>query len=114
MASRYYQLLTGHAAIGSCLHERAEAAESSERWWCSSGERYRAWAPQQRRLWRRIGRDCGWKHPRAPAVKWLWEERATEAVLAFSADTRVGCRSPLLATIGPVKERGEVSEGEVE
>ena len=45
-------------------------------------------------------------------MKWSWEERATEAVLAFLADTRVGCRPSLMAMIGPAEERGEASEGE--
>ena len=31
------------------------------------------------------------KHPRASSVKWLWKERATEAMLAFLGSTRVGC-----------------------
>ena len=74
LAGRYYQLLTGHAAIGSFLHERIsgpQRAESSERQWCSCGKRqsrhhlfieFRAWAPRIGRLWSRIGKDCGWKH----------------------------------------------------
>ena len=49
------------------------------------------WRPQIRRLRRRVGKDCGWKHPRAPAVRKLWREEATEAVLKFLRDTRVGC-----------------------
>ena len=63
LAGRYYQLLPGHAAIGSFLHERmagTQRPEPSERWWCNRGRRqshyhlfvgYRAWAP-------RIGRLC--------------------------------------------------------
>ena len=38
-----------------------------------------------------MGKDCGWERPRAPAVRKLWDERATEAVLEFLEDTRVGC-----------------------
>ena len=33
-----------------------------------------------------------WKDPRAPSVK-LWKEKATEAVLVFLRNTRVGCIS---------------------
>ena len=46
-------------------------------------------------------------------MKWLWEEKAAEAVLAFLADTRVGCRPMPYGydRIGPADERGEVSEG---
>ena len=36
------------------------------------------------------GKDCGWKDPRAPAVRKLWKEKATEAVLDFLEDTPVG------------------------
>lgn len=42
LASRYYQLLMGHAAIGSFLHERVvgpQRAELNECWWCNSGRR---------------------------------------------------------------------------
>ena len=36
---------------------------------------------------------CGWKYPRAPSAKWLWEEKATEAGLGFLGGTSVGCIS---------------------
>ena len=36
LAGRYYQLLSGHASIGSFLHERAGSVESSACWWCES------------------------------------------------------------------------------
>ena len=42
LTSRYYQPLSGNAAIGSFLHERMTGPlrrESSECWWCSSGKR---------------------------------------------------------------------------
>ena len=75
--------------------------ELDDCWWCNCGRRQarhhlftecRAWAPQIRRLWRRIGKDCRWQHPRAPSVRWLWEERAIEEVLEYLGDTRLGCR----------------------
>ena len=53
----------------------------------------RAWAPQIGKLWRRVGKDCGWEHPRAPALRWLWKRDATGAVLEFLESTRVGCRA---------------------
>ena len=49
-----------------------------------------AWTAQIRRLWRRVGKDCEWKHPRAPAVRKLRREGATGAVLEFLEDTLVG------------------------
>ena len=42
IASRYYQLPLGHAAIGSFLHDRmtgAQRADSGECWWCNCGKR---------------------------------------------------------------------------
>lgn len=38
-----------------------------------------------------MARDCRWRHPKAPAVRKLWKGSATEAVLEFLIDTRVGC-----------------------
>ena len=42
LAGRYYQLLSGYAAIGSFLHERIAGPlrlESSDCRWCDSGKR---------------------------------------------------------------------------
>ena len=62
LAGRYYRLLSGHAAIGSFLHDRMtrpQRLESDECWWCNCGKQQtrhhlftecRAWAPQIRRL----------------------------------------------------------------
>ena len=60
-------------------------------------------APQIRRLWRRVGKDCHWEHPREPSVRWVWKEEATEGVLEYLEDTRVGCRVS--------SERARVDEG---
>ena len=49
--------------------------------------------PQIRALWRRIGKDCGWEHPRAPALRWLWKGDAVGAVVEFLGGTRVGSRA---------------------
>ena len=61
-AQRYYQLLTGHAVIGS-LHDRMtgpQQLESEKCWWCNRGKRQtryhlftecRAWTLQIRALW---------------------------------------------------------------
>ena len=40
--------------------------------------------------------------PRDPSVRWLWDGRATGAVLDFLRDTRVGC----MMTTGPPNEGG--------
>ena len=105
IAQRCYQLLSGHAATGSFLHDRmtgSQRLETDECWWCSCGRRQtrhhlftecRAWAPQIRELWRRVGRDCGWEHPRAPELRWLWKNDAVGAVADFLENTRVGARA---------------------
>lgn len=115
VASRYYQLLSGHAATASFLNERMMGhlcLESNECRWCGSRAREsrhhlfvecKAWYLQQQRLWRRIGKDCGWQHPKALAVRKLWKEKATEAVLEFLRDTWVGCWSS--GGRGPRRER---------
>ena len=105
VAQRYYQLLSGHAAMGAFLHDRMTGPQRQETdacWWCNCGRRQtrhhlftecRAWAPQVRELWRRIGKDCGWEHPRAPALRWLWKDDAVGAVVEFLENTRVGSRA---------------------
>ena len=70
----------------------------------------KAWAPQRRRLWKDIGRAWEWKHPRAPAVRWLWDERATKAVTFFLESTRVG----EVVDLRRLWEDKEESESEVE
>ena len=98
-AARYFQLLSGHAAIGSFLAERTGSVPSSECWWCGSGKRQsrhhlfiecRQWTPEIKKLWKEVGKACEWKHPR-PTVRLLFnDDRATPAVLDFLRDTRVG------------------------
>lgn len=38
VASRYFQLLSGHAAIGPYLAETTKTIRFDKRWWCGSGE----------------------------------------------------------------------------
>ena len=66
-------------------------------------------APQARKVWKAIEKACGWKHPKAPSVKHLWEDKATEAVLDLLRDTRVGC----MVNVGrlPGEEGGEEGGG---
>ena len=98
ITGRYYQLLSRYAAIGSYLKDKIHKTDSDQ-CWCRGGKNQphhnlfmecRACRPQIARLWRDIGKACGRKRPRAPSVKRLWKEKATEAVLVFSRDTRVG------------------------
>ena len=59
IASRYYQLLSGHAAIGPYLKDRIHKATDDRCWWCGGGKQQtchhlftqcRAWLPQIRTL----------------------------------------------------------------
>ena len=101
-AQRNCQLMTGHAAIGSFLHDRMtgpQRLDSDECWWCNCGKgqsrhhlftKCWSWPPKIRELWLRVGKDCGWEHPRAPALRWLWKD---DAVVEFLENTRVGSRA---------------------
>ena len=51
------------------------------------------WAPHIRELWQRVGKDCGWEHPRAPALSWLWKDDTVGAGVDFLERTRVGSRA---------------------
>ena len=50
-----------------------------------------------------------WKWPRTPSARYLWEGKATDAVLEFLCTMRVGC-----VGIGrvPPEDRGEEESGE--
>ena len=74
MAGRYNQSLSGHAAIGSYLHDKISKVDSDECWWRNAGKRQprfhlitrcRARAPQARVMWKRIEKMRGCKRPRA-------------------------------------------------
>ena len=101
---RFYQSLSGHAAIET-LAERTREAPSSACWWCGSGKRQschhlvtecRRWTPEIKTLWKEVGKACRWKHPRAPSVRLLFrDERTTPAFLKFLRTTKVGRRVTL-------------------
>ena len=72
--SCYYQLLSGHAAIGTYPHDKVHEADTNECWWCNGEPQSRyhlstgcgARAPQAIRMWKDRGKVCGWNLPRAP------------------------------------------------
>ena len=120
LAGRFYQLLLGYTAIVEHL-VRVGQASSDRCWWCGSGERQtrfhllvkcRRWEPEIRRLWKRVGRDCGWGGARAPSVRLLFKDvRATPAILEFLESTRVGkIPGRILMAGGPDFEEGELEE----
>ena len=78
IASRYYQLLSGHAAVAEHLL-RVGQAPNDRCFWCGSGERQmryhllvkcRRWSPEIRKMWQRVKADSGWGG--APSVRRLF------------------------------------------
>lgn len=116
VASRFYQLASCQAAIGIHL-VRIGKTNSDRFWWCHSGEsqtryhlffRYQRWAPESRKLWKNVGEACGWKHPRAPSVRQLFQEE--KAVPDLLRETKVG----KMATLASLTEEDEEDLEEVE
>ena len=65
-------------------------------------------------MWKSIGEAHGWKRPRAPAVKWLWKKKSTEAVLEMLRDTRLGRVSTRRTLPGETIRDEEVGSGDQE
>ena len=63
IATRFFQLASGHALIAPFLKERFGWVESSQCWWCSSGvqtrehlfKECRAWKDEIKMLWKEVG-----------------------------------------------------------
>ena len=78
MAGRFYQLLSGHAAVAEHL-VRIGQAPGDACWFCGTGERQtrfrlfvkcRRWEPEIRKLWQKARLDSGWGG--APSVRRLF------------------------------------------
>ena len=97
VASRSYQLLSGHAAVAEHLR-RVNQAHSDLCFWCGSGERQTRYhlfvkckrcGTEIRKLWQRVRLDCEWSG--APSMRFLFgNEKAVPAILEFLEGTRVG------------------------
>ena len=67
VASRYFQLLSGHAMIAPFLRDRWGWTESDSCWWCDGGRQSRdhlfkeckRWEKEIRELWSAVGRISG-------------------------------------------------------
>ena len=67
LASRFFQLASGHAMIAPFLKEKFGWVESDQCWWCCSGRQSRehlfkecrTWKEQIRKLWRKVGKVSG-------------------------------------------------------
>jgi ribonuclease HI len=118
VASRYYQLLTGHAITASYLFNKIKKIDSDLCWWCDSIKKQTRhhlfvecdkWKSQQKVLWKNVGKALGWKHPKILRISDLFgNEKATEPVLQFLRDTDVG--KPLRIA-PPASESDGGSEG---
>ena len=67
VASRYYQLLSGHAMIAPFLKEKWGWTDTDSCWWCEKGRQSRdhlfkdcrAWEREIRELWNTVGKISG-------------------------------------------------------
>ena len=63
LASRFFQLASGHAMITTFLRDKFGWVDSDQCWWCSCGRQSRehlfkecrAWKKEIRELWKRVG-----------------------------------------------------------
>ena len=121
LAGRFYQLLSGHTAIGPHLKRSGQATDDGC-WWGGSGESQTRhhlfikcwrWMSEIRQLWQKMERDCEWRTRRGPSVRLLFrDERAIPAVLEFLGKTRVGKMSGL-ALLGAEEEGSDLCEIEM-
>ena len=116
LASRFYQLLSGHAAVARHL-QRIRQIEDDRCFWCGSGAiqtRHhlfivcRRWGPEIKRLWQKVRLETGWGG--APSIRRLFgDERNMKAILEFLETTKVGkMPSRVLLAGGPDLEEEEL------
>ena len=116
LAGRYYQLLSGHAAVAEHL-KRVGQMQSDRCFWCGTDEkqtrfhlliRCRRWKPEIEEMWEKIKDETGWGG--APTVRKLFgDERCVGALLEFLDKTKVGkMPSRILLAGGPDLEEEEL------
>ena len=120
-ASRFYQLKTGHGAIGTFL-KRIGAVESAECWWCGNREQSdlhlytscRKWRKERRVLKKRLAK-IGIQWQSRPETKWLAEllanEQAVGPLLVYLQGTEVGSREGAVEKTREWRQRND-QEGE--
>ena len=117
LASRFYQLLSGHAAVAEHLY-RIGQTESDRCFFCGSGAvqtRHhlfvvcRRWKPEIKKLWQMVRVETG--HGGAPSIRRLFgDKRNVKAILEFLDKTKVGnIPSRVLLAGGPDLEEEELS-----
>ena len=115
LAGRFFQLMSGHAAVGEHL-VRVGQADSDACHWCGSGERQtrhhlfikcKRWGPEIGRLWQRVRAETG--EGGAPSIRRLFDGRNTRAILDFLRETKVGkMPSRVLLAGGPDMEEEDL------
>jgi hypothetical protein len=117
LASRFYQLKTGHYLSGRYLNW-TKKRPTTQCWWCPYRIQTRehdlkvcpAWKEQQRTLWTEVRKETGRGKSRWKVRDLLADERCSRAILDFLSTTDVGRRVP-----APVEEdaQSEASEWEL-
>jgi len=103
LASRYYQLKTGHARTGQYLHW-AKVRPTAQCWWCQCPSQTRdhlfkacpEWRMQQKILWAEVQKETGKWKSRWEIRDLLADGRCGPAVLDFLTSTDVGRLVPPL------------------
>jgi hypothetical protein len=100
VASRFYQLLSGHDITAPYLKEKLRKSETDTCWWCESGKKQTRdhvfkecsmWKTEIRNLWKMVGREVGWRRAKWKRISKLFaEEKAEKAILEFIKKTEVG------------------------
>ena len=115
LASRFYQLKTGHCLTGQYLNWM-KRLPTPQCWWC----RYRTqtrdhllkecpeWKPQQKILWAEVKKATGRWKDRWKARDLLADAECSRAVLDFLSSTDVGRRVPAEAEEGAVSAVSEL------
>jgi hypothetical protein len=114
LASRFYQLKTGHCLTGQYL-AWTKKRPSPQCWWCANGTQTRdhlfkecaAWRGQQKTLWVEVRKETGRWKSRWRVRDLLADERCSRAVLDFLSTTDVGRRVPTPAEEDAQSEASE-------
>jgi len=119
LASRFYQIKTGHCLTGQYLHWTKNRA-TTQCWWCRYQQQIREylfkvcpeWKAQQKDLWAEVWKETGTWKSRWKIRDLLADERFSQAVLDFLNATNAGSRVEAAAE-DPVGG-GEKGDGEME
>jgi len=101
LASRFYQLKTGHCLTGQHLN-RTTSRSTPQCWWCRAQTETRDHLfkecpkrkPQQKILWAEVKKETGRWKDRWKVRDLLADGRCSRAVLDFLSSTDVGSRVP--------------------